>query len=214
MFLSGQGVKQSYDDAAKWSRKAADQGSAEAQRNLVSIYEEFPALREKVEGKKVGCRHSTVPTSARPLRCALIINDVTKIVSTYRENEMRFKRDILEEGSSESRYSFFNFSPRRLLSKNAYIVGFGVNPYLSDVDCRVTAPEDISIIANWNKGDKVHVEGIVKDVTMGSVQLDSCRLRNSPPSAVLSPVPVQNGSGLETPLTSRDQSPPVAARQI
>jgi hypothetical protein len=47
---------------------------------------------------------------------------------------------------------------------------------LSDVDCTVTSPEKISIIANWNKGDKIRVAGMVRDVTMGAVQLDQCTL--------------------------------------
>jgi hypothetical protein len=47
---------------------------------------------------------------------------------------------------------------------------------MSAIDCTVSSPAGIDEIANWNKGDKIHVEGIVKDVTFGSVYLDPCYL--------------------------------------
>jgi TPR repeat protein len=38
MYETGRGVAQNYDEAAKWYRLAADQGHAEAQNNLGSLY--------------------------------------------------------------------------------------------------------------------------------------------------------------------------------
>jgi hypothetical protein len=48
--------------------------------------------------------------------------------------------------------------------------------FVSDLDCKVTSPAAISIIADWNGGDQIRIEGLVKDVTMGSVDLDQCHL--------------------------------------
>ena len=39
MYQSGQGVKQDYDEALKWHRKAIAQGSAVAQNNLGEMYQ-------------------------------------------------------------------------------------------------------------------------------------------------------------------------------
>jgi hypothetical protein len=63
-----------------------------------------------------------------------------------------------------------------MLFKGTYIVGFGTGSFVSDLDCKVTSPAAISIIADWNGGDRIRIEGLVKDVTMGSVDLDQCHL--------------------------------------
>jgi TPR repeat protein len=38
MYYSGQGAAQDYAEAAKWFRKAADQGNVNAQARLASMY--------------------------------------------------------------------------------------------------------------------------------------------------------------------------------
>jgi hypothetical protein len=100
-------------------------------------------------------------------------SDLPKVVSTYRENEMRFKRDFL--GKQFSDVLPFKSATENVFLKGSYLVGFG-NNIISDVNCTVKSPTEISAIANWNKGDRIHIEGNVKDVTLGSVNLESCRL--------------------------------------
>ena len=111
---------------------------------------------------------------------SLTTDDLPKIVSTYRENEIRFKRDFV--GKLFSDVLPFRSATESMFSGGSYRIGFGTGGFTSDVDCRVTSSADISRIVNWNKGEKIHIQGLVKDVTMGSVQLDRCNFSNlSPP---------------------------------
>jgi hypothetical protein len=56
-------------------------------------------------------------------------------------------------------------------------VSLGGGNISGDVDCTVSSPTDIAVISNWNKGDDIVVDGVIKDVTLGSVQLEPCHLR-------------------------------------
>ena len=76
----------------------------------------------------------------------------------------------------QSRLLPFRNATEHMLFKGTYIVGFGTGSFVSDLDCKVTSPAAISIIADWNGGDQIRIEGLVKDVTMGSVDLDQCHL--------------------------------------
>jgi hypothetical protein len=99
--------------------------------------------------------------------------DLPKVVSTYRENEMRFKRDFL--GKPFSDVLPFRSATESTFIKGSYLVGFGKG-FTGDVNCTVKSPLLISTIANWNKGDQIQIDGIVKDVTLGTVNLDECKL--------------------------------------
>ena len=46
MYLNGQGVRQDYAEAVKWSRRAADQGNAAAQLNLGFMYEKSQDVQQ------------------------------------------------------------------------------------------------------------------------------------------------------------------------
>jgi len=100
--------------------------------------------------------------------------DLKTVVGTYQENEMRFKRDFL--GRQFSDVLPFRSTTESMFSKGSYRVGFGTGNFSSDVDCTANSPAEIAEIANWNKGDKIRIVGVVKDVTMGSVILDPCKL--------------------------------------
>ena len=49
MYINGQGVKQDFQEAAKWSRQAADQGYAKAQFNLGFIYEKGQGVKQDLK---------------------------------------------------------------------------------------------------------------------------------------------------------------------
>jgi hypothetical protein len=98
--------------------------------------------------------------------------ELPKVISAYRESVMRFKTDFLGK-------PFFDVLPFLGGKKSAegdYRIGFGTDSAQSDLDCKVTSPAEISKIATWNKGDEIHVAGLVKDVANGSVILDPCAL--------------------------------------
>ena len=118
---------------------------------------------------------TTVTPAAAPMGQSFSGNrlngsDLPKVVSTHRENEMRFKRDFL--GKQFSDVLPYKSASEKILVKGSYLVGFG-NNIISDVNCTAKSPTEISAIANWNKGDRIHIEGNVKDVTLGSVNLES-----------------------------------------
>jgi hypothetical protein len=100
-------------------------------------------------------------------------SDLPMVVKTYRENEMRFKRDFV--GKPFGDVLPFKNASENVIFKGAYTVRFGKG-FTSDLDCTVTSPVEISTIANWKNGDQILIQGNVKDVTLGSVNLDSCRL--------------------------------------
>jgi hypothetical protein len=115
---------------------------------------------------------SQIAAAEQPL---LKERDLPKIVETYRENETRFGKDFL--GKRFSDVLPFR-SAVEMLFRGTYRVGFGTGILASDLDCTVTSPDDISRIGEWRKGDKIYVEGIVKDVIRGSVELEQCTLSN------------------------------------
>lgn len=100
-------------------------------------------------------------------------SDLPMAVKTYRENEMRFKRDLV--GKPFADVLPFKNASENVIFKGAYTVRFGKG-FTNDVNCTVTSPLEISTIANWKDGDQIRVVGNVKDVTLGSVNLESCRL--------------------------------------
>lgn len=100
--------------------------------------------------------------------------DLPNIVSTYHENEMRFKRDFVGKRFLDALP--FRSATENMFLKGMYTVGFGTGKLVSDVDCTITSTAAIDRIADWNKGDLIHIEGIVTDVTMESVKLDPCHL--------------------------------------
>jgi hypothetical protein len=95
-------------------------------------------------------------------------------VDTYRQNEARFKRDY--QGKQFESNLPFRSARESMFFADRYMVGFGTGGFTSDVDCVVSDKAVMNRIVDWNKGDRVKVSGIVKDVTMGSVQLDVCSL--------------------------------------
>ena len=165
IYRTGQGVPQDFAEAAKWFRKAADQGDAAAEKNLTAL-----------------ANFLATPAAATLARSSSAISlsgaDLPKIVSTYRENGMRFKRDFF--GRQFSDVLPFRGATENMFFKGTYTVGFGTGSFLSDLDCTVTSPAEISIIADWHKGDQIRIEGIVNDVAMGSVKLDPCSLSKPP----------------------------------
>jgi hypothetical protein len=101
-------------------------------------------------------------------------DSLPKIVDTYRQNEARFKRDY--QGKQFESNLPFRSARESMFFADQYMVGFGTGGFTSDVDCVVSDKAVMNRIVDWNKGDRVKVSGIVKDVTMGSVQLDACSL--------------------------------------
>lgn len=101
-------------------------------------------------------------------------SDLKKIAGTYSENEMRYKRDFA--GKSFSAVLPFRSAKENMFFKGQYRVGFGRGGFTSDVDCTIDNTADVNRVTDWNKGDMIHVSGVVSDVTMGSVELKPCQM--------------------------------------
>ena len=97
---------------------------------------------------------------------------LSKMVDTYRENEARFKRDYVGKQFEDTLP--FRSAKENLFIADRYLIGFGRGVFTSDVDCTVADKAVMNRIVDWNKGDRIRVRGVVKDVLMGSVQLDGC----------------------------------------
>ena len=167
-YIEGKGLQTDIVEAAKWLRKAADQDYPDAKSALAVVNK---AMQDQQTTRATSEHEPSSKPSEPSMALRLKGADLPRVVSTYRENEMRFKRDFF--GKKFSDVMPFLKATEKLFSKDSYTISFGES---TSADCSVTSPEDISTIANWNKGDKIYVEGIIRDVTMGSVQLDSCTL--------------------------------------
>jgi hypothetical protein len=80
----------------------------------------------------------------------------------------------------------FRSASEIFLSDGKYLIGFGAGRFVSDVDCIVTDNAVMARVADWSKGDKIKVTGVVQDVSIGSVALDSCSLSNGQASTPVS----------------------------
>ncbi len=170
---TGEGLPADPFEAQKWLRKAAEQNYPNAQGALQAVNE---GIRKISNGPSHAGAIAQVPPT-EPVRsdiATLSGTDLPKIVNTYRENEMRFKRDFL--GRSFSDTLPFLKTTEKIFSKDVYRVSLGGGNVFGDVDCTVSSKADIAVISSWNRGDNIAVEGIIKDVTLGSVQLEPCRL--------------------------------------
>jgi uncharacterized protein len=171
---TGEGLPADPFEAQKWLRKAAEQNYPNAQ---VALDATNKAIRDISNNPShAGKTAQMPPTEAAPSGITHLTGaDLSRIVSTYRENEMRFKRDFL--GRSFSDTLPFLKTTEKIFSKDVYRVSLGGGNISGDVDCTVSSPADIAVISNWNKGDNIVVDGVIKDVTLGSVQLEPCHLR-------------------------------------
>jgi hypothetical protein len=97
-------------------------------------------------------------------------SELPTVVNTYRENVTRFKNDFL----GKPFFDVLPFLSAKKSTKAAYRVIFGTGSSLSDLDCTLTSPAEVSKITNWKTGDEIHVAGLVKDVAVGIVILDPC----------------------------------------
>jgi hypothetical protein len=74
--------------------------------------------------------------------------------------------------------------PIRGISENPIFRGsfnifFGDGGLLGDVKCEFSDKNDIARITEMNKGDIVNVIGVVKDHTLGSIELKECSISAS-----------------------------------
>lgn len=189
---TGEGMDPNPTEAEQWLRKAAEQNYPNAQTALDAVTKVLgtrstnlsaaspnPSVRAAAgtgargsDGSRDGRSPTLRDDDAKGAR--LTGADLSRIVGTYRENEMRFKRDF--QGRRFADILPFYKTTEKLFSKDEYTVSFGTGRVAGEIDCTVASASGIAEIANWNRGDKVRIEGIVRDVTIGSVQLESCTL--------------------------------------
>lgn len=103
---------------------------------------------------------------------SLGIGDLESMHSTYKANQIRFKRDYV--GKSFVGRIAFRTVRESMFNDGEYTVEFGNGGFTSDVDCKVSDPSVIDKIVEWNKGDVINVSGVVADSLMGSIQLSGC----------------------------------------
>lgn len=161
-------------EAMKWLRRAADQNHSDASTLIAAIERSLRsslATAETVKSPSMAQSGSRSPSHQASSRPTLNKRDLPKVLSVYRENEMRFKRDFAARDFVDDLP--FMKSTETLFQRDVYSLSFGRE---ASVECTVEAPGDISKMADWNKGDTVRVAGVIKDVIMGSVVLESCSL--------------------------------------
>jgi hypothetical protein len=111
-------------------------------------------------------------TIQSPSTMLLRSSELPGVVETYRENVSRFKSDFL----GKPFFDMLLFLGAAESTKGTYEVIFGTDSLQSGLYCMISSPPEISKILKWNKGDEIHVAGLVKDVKMSAVILDPCAL--------------------------------------
>jgi len=107
------------------------------------------------------------PTSAQTLGA----DSLKKMVDTYEQNQIRFNRDY--RGKEFEAILPFR-AARETFFGGEYTVEFGTKGFLSELGCTVSDKDAVNRLIDWNKGDRIKVRGVVKDVSFGAVRLDDC----------------------------------------
>ena len=100
-------------------------------------------------------------------------SDIQKAIETYKANELSFTRDYAGK-SIEFTWVLHKVSAQ--LFGNGYRVSFGNVGFSGGVDCIISDQTMLDTIVEWNKGQRVNVYGIIKDVTVGDLQLKQCKV--------------------------------------
>ena len=100
-------------------------------------------------------------------------SDIQKAIETYKANELRFTRDYVGK-SIEFTWVLNKVSSQ--LFGNGYRVSFGKGGFSGGVDCIISDQTMLDTIVEWNRGQRVNVYGVVKDVTVGDLQLKQCKV--------------------------------------
>ena len=101
------------------------------------------------------------------LRNGFTQTDISAMVTTYRQNEARFRHEYVGR----------LFSARMRLSRvSESVIGETTRVDFGSVHCNLPRGSNRAIIA-WNKGDEIEISGVIKDIWFGSVELERCSLR-------------------------------------
>lgn len=114
------------------------------------------------------------PTQPNPTSTKLALHDVAMIIDTYKKNEIRFVRDVRGKEFDDD-VQFVN-ARQNLIETGSFTLTFGPGTFSGNVTCKTSEQSAINTIADWNKGDIVHLSGNVSDVTFGDVQLKDCTM--------------------------------------
>jgi hypothetical protein len=134
-------------------------------------------------------REKTMTTLKAPVVAALLAastlsshaadfgpTDIAKAIDTYKQNEIRFKRDYVGRMISFG-WTFAGASSRLF---GGYRVEFGNGGWGDNVACDVKDQATLDKVVEWNKGQLVTVTGTIDDVSIGDLLLKNCTLQAIP----------------------------------
>jgi hypothetical protein len=145
--------------------------------------------------------------------------DLSRIHSTYENNQARFFRDFAgKRFSAKMPVAKIIESP---IFRGTFSVYFGENEVNAEVECEFSDPGDVAQVSDLNKGEVLNVIGTVKDHYFGAVTLKDCSI--SHPAAPILPdtsvrpgtlaAPAQEPKSTPSPCDST-ASPPAAPAYI
>jgi len=103
--------------------------------------------------------------------------DIQRIHATYENNQARFFRDFAGKRFS-SKMPIARVS-ENVIFRGSFNVFLGPGGLLGDVQCEVSNKNDVARITEMNMGDIVTVSGVIKDHTLGVIELKDCSISAS-----------------------------------
>ncbi len=97
--------------------------------------------------------------------------NIGEIINTYKDNQARFV--VRYRGKFFSSQTTFAGATENYFSKGRFLAKFTVNG--QELNCSVSLSDDVNSLMDFNKGDRVSLEGLIEGVTMGDIQLKSCK---------------------------------------
>lgn len=160
-------IKGSLDDKVEALRQ---QNFQEAKQ----VVEDRERAQQQAQAEAEEHRQQQIRLQAEADAKALGVQDLKTITDAYKANEMRFVRDY--KGKLFLGKLPFSSARQSIASNETFRVYLGSGSFTSDIDCAFSTPADVARMSDWNPGDMISVRGTIADVTLGSVELDSCTM--------------------------------------
>jgi len=119
----------------------------------------------------------SIATLAPAIAADLGPEDIQRAIETYKQNEIRFKRDFVGKTIGFT-WTFYN-AKGNFFDDSEVRVEFGGGRFSGNVVCEDVDQKTKDLVIEWNKGQKASVSGTVNDVWFGNLHLKKCSITSA-----------------------------------